>query len=209
LDPTDRTNPNRTERRKEETRRKIVDAAVRLFKTEDFATVTMEQIAREADVAKGTLYNHFPVKEAVLADYMRISFQANNAAWIERLKELPDTSARLTFIYTQLIEGVICRPEIFEKFLVYRVQSILSLEKPEDDRSGIEQLSAVIVRLGQESGEIRRDLPDVVLEDLYEFVFIEIAKEYFGNRAAFQSEPTVTRAVSLFLGGAAAPSTHP
>ncbi len=32
-----------------------------------YESVTMEQIAAAADVARGTLYNHFPFKEAVLA----------------------------------------------------------------------------------------------------------------------------------------------
>src|SRR6185369_17555226 len=45
----------------------IASIASRLFERDGFDAVTMELIATEADVAKGTLYNHFPTKEAVLA----------------------------------------------------------------------------------------------------------------------------------------------
>jgi AcrR family transcriptional regulator len=40
----------------------LADTAWGLFESEGFAAVTMERIADVADVAKGTLYKHFPVK---------------------------------------------------------------------------------------------------------------------------------------------------
>jgi TetR/AcrR family transcriptional regulator, regulator of autoinduction and epiphytic fitness len=45
----------------------LASVAMGLFERDGFDAVTMEQIAAQADVAKGTLYNHFPTKEAVLA----------------------------------------------------------------------------------------------------------------------------------------------
>ena len=46
-------------------RRRIVDAAWRLALRVGLRATTMEALAREAGVAKGTLYAHFPDKEAV------------------------------------------------------------------------------------------------------------------------------------------------
>jgi AcrR family transcriptional regulator len=53
-------------------RERIVAAALRLFANSRYQTVTMEEVARGAGVAKGTLYLYFPSKEelylAILSD---------------------------------------------------------------------------------------------------------------------------------------------
>jgi AcrR family transcriptional regulator len=49
------------------TRRKILDAARRLFAENGFETTTTRDIARAADIATGTLFNYFPTKEAIVA----------------------------------------------------------------------------------------------------------------------------------------------
>jgi len=51
--------PGRRERKKEATRRAIIDAGFRLFEAKGFAGTTVAEIAEEADVSEGTLYSHF------------------------------------------------------------------------------------------------------------------------------------------------------
>jgi AcrR family transcriptional regulator len=52
-------------------RTQIVEAAVRLWLRAGFDTTTMDAIAREAGLAKGTLYLYFPSKEALLDEAIR------------------------------------------------------------------------------------------------------------------------------------------
>ena len=58
---------SRRERKKEETRQRIFKAAIKLFRERGFPSTTVDDIAERADVAKGTFFNYFPRKEAVLA----------------------------------------------------------------------------------------------------------------------------------------------
>jgi AcrR family transcriptional regulator len=50
-------------RREEE----ILAAALRLFDRDNWQDVTIEQIAQEAEIGKGTVYLHFPGKEEIYA----------------------------------------------------------------------------------------------------------------------------------------------
>ncbi len=51
---------------KETTRRKILAAALDLFRTIGFDATTTREIAKHADIASGTLFNYFPTKEAIV-----------------------------------------------------------------------------------------------------------------------------------------------
>jgi AcrR family transcriptional regulator len=55
----------RRERKKEETKERIAEVALELFRRNGVAATTVEEICEKADVAKGTFFNYFPRKEAV------------------------------------------------------------------------------------------------------------------------------------------------
>lgn len=57
------TTAERKEAEKEQRRNSIVDAAERLFSTRGYDRVTMEDVASEAKLAKGTLYLYFKNKQ--------------------------------------------------------------------------------------------------------------------------------------------------
>src|SRR5262245_53815613 len=58
---------SRRERKKDETRQRIFREAIRLFRERGFEATTVDEITERADVARGTFFNYFPRKEAVLA----------------------------------------------------------------------------------------------------------------------------------------------
>ena len=58
----------RRERKKRELRGRIYETARQLFLEHGFEATTVAQIAEAADVAQGTFFNHFPSKQAVLAE---------------------------------------------------------------------------------------------------------------------------------------------
>jgi AcrR family transcriptional regulator len=61
----------------EETRERIVDAALQLFREKGFDETTMRDIAKEADVATGAAYYYFRSKEElVMAFYARTAQEA-------------------------------------------------------------------------------------------------------------------------------------
>jgi AcrR family transcriptional regulator len=56
---------SRRERKKDETRERITQAAIELFSERGYEATTVDEIAAKADVAKGTFFNYFPRKESV------------------------------------------------------------------------------------------------------------------------------------------------
>lgn len=197
---------SRIERRKEKTKRRIITVAIDLIKQHGFAATTMEQIAEEVDIAKGTLYNYFPAKEVIINAYVQQTLAGDYEARIEALQQMPDTRARLVALLSDLMTRVQGQQDIFEIYLAHRVRQVVSL-RPEpntDIKSTIVALAVAVIKLGQQSGEIRTDLPFVMLVDLFDFVFVEVAKQFYLEPATCNIEAAIMQGVSLFMNGSAA-----
>ncbi len=190
---------SRMDRKREETRHKVIAAAERLFHQQGVAATTMEQIAQEADIAKGTLYAYFPVKEAIIVAFMQKSFQERSPDRTQQICSLPDTSARMRLIFADLVAGVQRQKDLFETYMLYRMRSMISFRQDEGLKSGLSLLGEEIIRLGQQSGEIRADLPQMLVEDLFEFALIEVIKQFYLSPADFQAQIAIDEAVDLFM----------
>jgi AcrR family transcriptional regulator len=198
----------RMERKKAEMKRKIITVAMTLFKTQGVDATTMEQIAGEVDIAKGTLYNYFPVKEAIIDEYIKQAFRDKNADRVRPLEKLPDTHTRMTAIFCELIGGVQSQKDIFEKYVIYRMQSMVSFHQEDSEKSGFYLVATEIIRLGQKSGEIRDDLPLYILVELFEFAFIEVVKQCYLEPETFNAQEAIERCIDLCIHGAGRKATE-
>jgi TetR/AcrR family transcriptional regulator, repressor for uid operon len=69
--PAAEDQPTSRETQRLQTRRRVYDAAVAEFRRVGMADADVAMIAKEAGVARGTFYFHFPTKEHVLAELER------------------------------------------------------------------------------------------------------------------------------------------
>jgi AcrR family transcriptional regulator len=72
------------ERKKQQTRTAIRDAAMRLFLERGFERVSVAEVARAADVSEATVFNYFPTKEDLVYERMDAFEQELLAAVQER-----------------------------------------------------------------------------------------------------------------------------
>jgi len=71
--PPPKVTPKAPTPKAEETGRKILDAALALFREVGFDAATMRDIAEKAHVATGAAYYYYPSKEAIVLDFYRRS----------------------------------------------------------------------------------------------------------------------------------------
>lgn len=63
-----------------DTRTRIIDTASHLFYTQGYNSTGINQVIKEAGVAKASLYQHFPSKEDLLAEYLKQAAADTNQA---------------------------------------------------------------------------------------------------------------------------------
>lgn len=102
------TGRSRNEQR-EETRRRLVTAGAEVFARSGVGGARIADIAREAGVAMGTLYTHFPDKEALFAEVMR----AGKDVVVEGLRASRDVEGGREAIDRAAMDGVVAFAEIY------------------------------------------------------------------------------------------------
>ncbi|MFT4096164.1 MAG: TetR/AcrR family transcriptional regulator [Rhodoblastus sp.] len=77
-------------------REKILDAAVRVIRTQGFAGASVDELCAAAGVTKGAFFHHFKSKEAAaVAAAQRFSDMADSAFAVAPYRALPDPVARV------------------------------------------------------------------------------------------------------------------
>lgn len=150
---------SRRERKRQTLRQQIVTVAMALFDAEGYNTVTMERIAAEADVAKGTLYKHFPVKEAIVAAFMSGMSSTYDEAVGELMVQVPDTEGRLTALFAGFADWVIQHRDYLAAYTTYRLSDPRWYAVEESERSGFHRHLMRVLAAGVATGELRDEMP--------------------------------------------------
>ena len=147
----------RRQRKRALTANHISATAFRLFETHGYDAVAMEQIAEEADVAKATLYNYFPVKEALIAHRFREDIAAGMVERAAALTACTTFETRMQFLLRESAAWHTARKAYLPQYLRYLTsQARYGEESPRDGTAdgGSRQILTLMFAAGQDAGEV-------------------------------------------------------
>lgn len=181
---------SRRERKKRETYERLYKTALHLFQTQGYETTSVEQITQLADVGKGTFYNYFESKEAVVLEFSRRHYQK----LIQKGRSTQKNSIRERL--SELLEA-------WADFMIHEREmawvTIKNREEGELDK-GLHYGIIGVLTLAQREGEISdRFSPDFLAESLEGMVLQHFIRWHVTQEGEFKEE--MKRIVSLFLEG--------
>lgn len=165
----------RRERKRRQTLDLLVTTAFHLFDEHGYEAVTMAQIAARADVAKGTLYNHFPVKEALLAYRFHGELAQSVAGLQSAIQTLPTFALRLAALFHASAKWSQAHRSYLPHYLRFRLATAdygESQGQAHGTHSGLEQVFESLIRAGQSSGEFRADISSWQLAHMLQFLYL-------------------------------------
>jgi AcrR family transcriptional regulator len=158
----------RREKRKQEIRRRIEDAAYRLFKTQGIDETSIEQICVEADVARRTFYGHFPNKHALLGG-LGISRLYNQSEPMLRqlMADYGTTRARLQAMI-DYIESNFARYEEIDRQLILIAPSAFAENREQQREIGNSSMASFtrLITAGLELGDVKTDFSPEILASM-------------------------------------------
>ncbi|MBL0386766.1 TetR/AcrR family transcriptional regulator [Tumebacillus sp. ITR2] len=169
--------PTRRERKKQETRTKIFTAAMKLFQERGYDATTIDMIAEHADVARGTVFLHFPTKEAILAHWGQEPLEEV----IERRNEWDLDEWTCEQKIMQIFE--IAMTTNRENLPLVRIFVKSSLGTPSaviqgGDILSLRNLFADILEAGQEKGILQDTIDPIIAGNMIENIYLHAVNDW-------------------------------
>ena len=180
------------ERKKEQRRQRIAETAQRLFAERGFEGVTVAEVAREANVSEGTVFNYFPTKE----DLFYSGMETFEAALIDAVRNRPAGESVLAAFRRYVLDqsgGVAERAPAIEK-AARLVDASPALQARE--RALVAEYTAVLAELvAAETGAAADDIEPRVVAAALMAAQRELVAQTRANVAAGLRGPALVRRV--------------
>lgn len=148
------TSEGRRERKKRETRERILLAATDLFRRRGFEATTVEEIAEAADISRATLFNYFPHKAALVSELGDALF-ANFQRGVEAARALPlSTPERLLELFRGSAQRLLANPSYSRALLVETTARRRDFDERKDRVSGLHDAFREILEDGVRQGDV-------------------------------------------------------
>ncbi|AZI41506.1 TetR/AcrR family transcriptional regulator [Deinococcus psychrotolerans] len=188
--------PSLRERQKEKRRTRIYHVAIDLFKQSGFQATTATDIAKASNVSRGTFFNYYPYKEAVLLDY--------GAQIMARLRELAETRLAQGHAPRSVLEEVwdkLAEESGQERGLIPPLAYEVMNPSPERARTAYQALPLsrvieLILRPMQQAGQLRSDLSLQRMSNLIADTYLIIALRW----SAYGTDRSLSEEMRLTLG---------
>jgi len=155
--------PERKEREKEQRKNDIIDAAERVFFNKGFDAATVDEVAAEAELSKGTLYLYFKSKEDlhfaismrgmdILNKLIREKYKEKRSG-ADNILEFGKAYVRFTRDYKNYFKSIM----IFDSSKIDKVDISQKMKIMEPD-SPLNFFIEVLDK-GKKDGSVRKDIP--------------------------------------------------
>lgn len=172
--------------------------------------MTMEQIAAKADVAKATLYNYFPVKEALIAHRFREEIAEGMSATSAELTAHKTFVSRMRFLLRASAEWHTKKRAYLLHYLRF-LNNLASYghQKPDAGTydSGSRHILAEMFRAARKTGEINSTLSPEQLAWSFEYLLFSAVTAWLCQPGADLAQGFLS-AFDLLLNGIASPASE-
>lgn len=187
----------------EDPRRKILGAAARLFREKGYSATALREIARAAGIKSGSLYYHFPSKEAILNEVLDRGIGALTASVRNAIAQVPPGAtvrARIEAAFRAHLHALLDRGDestAYVRMYVHLPAAIKDRKRP--IRQEYLAIWKDLLRAAQAQGEIR---PEIDVEFLCPFILGALTRAVEWYDAGWGSVDALIQAMidTLFAG---------
>ncbi|MFD2171814.1 TetR/AcrR family transcriptional regulator [Tumebacillus lipolyticus] len=192
---------SRRERKKQETRNKIFTSAMKLFQAGGYDGTTIDMIAEHADVARGTVFLHFPSKEAILAHWG----QDRMEEMTERREEwdCPELNCEEKVMRLFRI-ALAANQESFDLVKIWVKSTLATPTAMIHERQSpvsLKNLMADILEVAQEEGKLKQNIDPIIAGDMLENIYLHAMQDWVLSEGNWPVEEILTTKIHYLFNG--------
>lgn len=180
------------------TEKRIVDAAIKLFKEKGYENTSVAEICKMSNVTKGTFYYHYANKNDLTFAYYEELFESM-ADTMSDILFIDNTKEQLWFLIEYSIDNTISlTPSLLKAFIMSDIQKGMTFFSPYKTitssknrrRQYITQLK--LIKKGQKNNEIKSGDPEMMLHTFVS-ALIGIAIDWASNDGIFDEKSEIRK----------------
>lgn len=172
------------EQNKARNRKAILNAAIRLFTKYGYERTSIEQLAKEAGIGKGTVYTYFKTKSDILKAFCEeeLEFVHSELA----AKTNPDTSFidQMHTIFFAEFQFIIQNKEfgriLMQEMVFPKSQSMMC--NCEEEESSYFAMLFPIIEKAKQKGELKEDIPPLYVAGHFYALLLLVVSSYYLKR---------------------------
>jgi len=163
---------SRRQRKKNATKELIYTSALELFLEKGYDQTTIEEITQKADVAKGTFFNHFPSKNAILFYIGEKRLVLLDRALEDELLGIQSAKEKL-FEYFRILARFNEEEKEITHLIIMEIFKNADLLKISEDKSivNFQVVLSKIINEGKQREEFRSDVDTTYVADILAGVY--------------------------------------
>ena len=187
------------EQGKLERKERLYEAALALFRTQGYEATTVDQITRQAGLAKGTFFNYFTTKDAVLR-YMGAREVGRLGASTMGLNGATSSIGKLKRMMAALASSLE-RDRDLVCLIFRRGVSVSDLMAGDAGGFSLQPTATLLIRHAQRQGEINPDLDPDALAAALDALYLQQLIRWCESSKPYPLTERLTGIVDLLLSG--------
>jgi len=193
--------PSLRERKKAATKERLYFEALELFRRKGFAAATVEEIAQAAEVSRGTFFNYFPSKEAVLHHLGERQAQATAAAVQTALADPAFTTRQKLVAVLRELAAIVEADRELSQVAVFEYLKLPAVIMADPHRSRFRQSLGALLAEGQRRGEVTPRLDVQLLSSALTGIYFQQVFEWCAAETPFSLGDQLERLVAVLWHG--------
>ncbi|WP_428771957.1 TetR family transcriptional regulator [Vibrio sp.] len=173
------------ERKKQQTRQRLLEIAAELFSNKSFDEVMVDEIVAKADISQKTFFNYFPSKASLLEELLLNWLQEVNVSAFDDDTPLTVRSAIVPTNMGPIEDWIIEHRDVLKMIMrdTDLFSSVYYSHVPDDGRNQLfppdyRKPRVERVQRAQDEGVIRQDMPASMVCDLYNYLRLDMVQRW-------------------------------
>jgi AcrR family transcriptional regulator len=186
------------DKKKIETKNNIFDVAGRLFKEKGYDNTTVDEITKEAGIGKGTFFNYFPAKEALLQDFIKQKEELVLDLVKDQLTRNISTKEKIKNTLVLVAKSNEKDRELTKLFVF---EHLKHYGQEERTSTSLDQLIRVIFEKGEKTGEFKIGLDSKMAARNLTAIYFYSLMEWLWSKDDYSLSEDISKRIDMIFEG--------